>query len=70
MNLNNFNRILFLSLTALFISLAFISLKKAIIIFIILHIIYAIMRVNGFLPKQSYKGKHVFITGAGKTLLK
>ena len=65
MNLNNFYKILFLSLTVLFISLAIISFKTAIIIFIILHILYAIIRANGFLPKQSYKGKHVFITGAG-----
>lgn len=51
MNLQSVYKILFFSLTALFISLALINLKTAIIIFIIFHILYAIMRTNGFLPK-------------------
>ena len=65
MILSNFYKILFSSLLILFISLAFLSFKIAIIIFLILHIIYGILRINGFLPKQSYKGKHILITGAG-----
>ena len=66
MILSNFYKILFSSLLILFISLAFLSFKFfAIIIFLILHIIYGILRINGFLPKQSYKGKHILITGAG-----
>jgi len=65
MNLPKFYKFLFIGLTILFVSIAFVNLKKAIIIFVCFHIIYAIMRANGLLPKQSYKGKHVFITGAG-----
>ncbi len=30
-----------------------------------LYAMYGIMRANGWLPKKSVNGKHVFITGAG-----
>lgn len=30
-----------------------------------LYALYGIMRANGWLPKKSVNGKHIFITGAG-----